>query len=181
MYGILGEIRVFSGSYAPKNWAYCDGRSLNIKDYDPLYRVIGTTYGGDGKTSFSLPDFKGRIAIGSGQGKGLTKRVLGERIGTQDVTLTTEQMPSHNHALYASTEKANTNELENMVLASPQDPKEGKDVVYYLPDDPSHETLLHFKNNALMTAGAGNAHNNMQPFIGINYIICVNGYPPKFP
>jgi microcystin-dependent protein len=94
---ILGEIIMFGGNFAPRSWAFCDGQLLSISSYSALFSILGTTYGGDGRTTFALPDLRGRTAVQPGTGPGLTPRRLGEKSGTETVTLNTNQMPSHNH------------------------------------------------------------------------------------
>ncbi|MDQ5929487.1 MAG: hypothetical protein QG594_1266 [Bacteroidota bacterium] len=93
----VGEVRLFAGNFAPNGWFFCDGQLLPISEYDTLFMLIGTTYGGDGQTTFALPDLRGRVPIGMGQGPGLSNRILGEKAGQETITLTTANMPQHNH------------------------------------------------------------------------------------
>lgn len=93
----VGEVRLFAGNFAPNGWFFCDGSLLAISEYETLFQLIGTTYGGDGQITFALPDLRGRVPIGMGQGSGLTNRVLGEIGGQETITLTTANMPQHNH------------------------------------------------------------------------------------
>ena len=97
MEGFLGQVILFGGSFAPRNWEFCDGQLLAISQWQALYSILGTTYGGDGRTNFALPDLRSRIPIGQGSGPGLTTRQLGSKGGSETVTLTTADMPSHNH------------------------------------------------------------------------------------
>ncbi|MCG8476540.1 MAG: tail fiber protein, partial [Cytophagales bacterium] len=99
MKGIVGEIRLFGGNFAPRNWAFCEGQLLSISQNSSLFSIVGTTYGGDGRTTFALPDLRGRSAVHAGTGAGLTTRTLGQRLGNEHITLTVQQLPSHNHTL----------------------------------------------------------------------------------
>ncbi|WP_202760110.1 phage tail protein, partial [Delftia acidovorans] len=98
----IGEIRLFAGNYAPEGWAPCDGRLLSINDNSALFTLLGTTYGGNGVTQFALPDLRGRLPIGQGQTLGGTNRILGQQIGTENVTLNVNQIPQHSHAFSAA-------------------------------------------------------------------------------
>lgn len=182
MQGTLGEIRVFGGNFAPVHWALCQGQLLTIADNNALYSLIGTAYGGDGITNFGLPDLRGRIALGTGTGPGLTPRPLGQRGGTESVQLTIAQMPNHNHQVVVTTDDATTHLVSDQMLAAPQDTDASAplEVVFYLPDTPSEETILKFREDAITPAGDGAAHENRQPFVTVNYIICVNGDYPQF-
>src|SRR6187455_2190277 len=102
----LGEIRIFAGNFAPAGWAFCDGQLLSIAENDFLFTLIGTTYGGDGESTFALPDLRGRVPIHKGQGASLSARVLAEKGGVEAVTLTTQQIPAHTHPISASTDPA---------------------------------------------------------------------------
>src|SRR3982750_2476369 len=104
----LAEIIMFGGNFAPRGWAFCSGQILSIAQNTALFALLGTTYGGNGQTTFALPDLRGRAPIGTGQGPGLTNILLGELSGTQSVTLTSQQMPAHNHSVNASATVANT-------------------------------------------------------------------------
>src|SRR5262245_29652358 len=104
----LGEIRLFAGNFAPRGWRFCDGGLLPIAENDALFNLLGTTYGGDGVSTFALPDLRGRVAIGQGTGPGLTNRPLGEPGGTESVTLVLGQCPAHTHQLFATNAPATT-------------------------------------------------------------------------
>ena len=97
MEGTIGEIRMFAGTFAPRTWAYCNNQLISIATNTALFSILGTTYGGNGQTTFALPDFRGRVAVGTGQGPGLSNIVLGQMAGTPTVTLLTTNMPAHNH------------------------------------------------------------------------------------
>lgn len=168
----LGEIRMFAGSYAPLHWAFCNGTMLAVSSYSALYSLIGSIYGGDGRVSFSLPDLRGRIPINQGQGTGLTDRSMGEAGGLETVSLTTDQIPGHNHPLQASSDAASTDVPTGMVTAT-------ADFNFY---DDKEETMeiQNLAAESMGSVGSGVSHENMMPVLGINYIICVSGiYPPR--
>src|ERR1700710_273230 len=104
----IGEIRMFGGNFAPNGWLFCQGQLLSIADYDTLFNLIGTTYGGDGQTTFALPDLRGRVPIHRGTASSHTTYVIGQRAGSESVTLTTSTMPSHNHGVEVVTGKTST-------------------------------------------------------------------------
>src|ERR671920_143433 len=114
----VGELRMFAGNFPPAGWAFCDGTPLPISENEILFQLIGTTYGGDGEETFNLPDLRGRLPIHQGTGPGGTTYIVGEAAGTEEVTLTTQQIPAHNHALLASTNAATTNQLSTNIPAS---------------------------------------------------------------
>src|SRR3712207_483459 len=114
----IGEIRMFGGNFAPVGWAFCEGQTLPISENDALFTLIGTTYGGDGEETFNLPDLQGRIPVHQGTGPGLSSYVIGEAAGVESVTLTTQQIPVHNHAFIASTATGTQNTPVNNMVAS---------------------------------------------------------------
>ena len=115
----VGEIRMFGGSFAPAGWAFCNGQPMAISENDTLFTLIGTTYGGDGQETFNMPDLQGRLPVHAGQGSGLQNYQLGEKGGVESVTLTTNQIPNHNHAVVASINQADVNVPANgTILAS---------------------------------------------------------------
>lgn len=182
MEGTIGEIRIFGGNYAPQKWALCQGQLLAITGNEALFSLLGTTYGGNGTTNFGLPDLRGRISVGSGDGPNLTPRPLGQLAGSETVTLTEEQMPNHNHQAVVTTDDATTSNVTDNMLAAPQDtdPSDPLEVVYYLPDTAADETILPFKADAVQETGSGQPHENRQPFLTVNYIICLQGLFPQF-
>ena len=165
----VGHIVPVAFSRVPRGWAPCDGRLLPIAQHSYLYSVIGTTYGGDGQTSFALPDLRGRAPIGMGQGPGLTQRQLGERLGQEKVTLSVAQLPSHTHALKATT--------------SPGDQQARRDVAPAAspPGGGEHYGRGEMRLTAVSTGGSGGgqAHENRQPFLAIQYLICLEGWIPS--
>jgi len=181
----LAEIILFAGNFAPKNTAYCNGQILSIAQNQALFSLLGTTYGGDGRTSFALPDLRGRVPVHPGTGPGLTTRKLGQRAGTETNTLTVAQMPAHNHlatgTIKASNAEGTTNTPTNGVPAKP----------YYQVDRATKAPINMYAPaaNAKMAdngvpitvghSGGGLQANNMQPFLGVSYIICMNGLFPS--
>ncbi|MEC8082923.1 MAG: tail fiber protein [Pseudomonadota bacterium] len=165
----LGEIRMFAGDFPPLNYVFCAGQILAISDNEALFSLLGTTYGGDGLTTFGLPDLLGRIPINAGQGPGLSNGYeLGQKLGQETVTLTTQQIPEHNHPLRASTSYATRNTVNSFLLAQPGF------LFYSEPTDPSNITSFASEQ----TSGEGDAHCNMMPTTCINFIICVKGAFP---
>ncbi|HEY2769907.1 MAG TPA: tail fiber protein [Solirubrobacteraceae bacterium] len=162
----IGEIRMFGGTFAPVGWAFCDGTPLSIAQYDTLYSVIGTTYGGDGETTFSLPDLRGRVPVH--QGKGQSTYVLGESGGLESVTLTAQATPAHTHPMMATTQSGSQSNPSGNILANSQG------LPPYIQEDPSASL-----NPAMLAqAGGSQPHDNRQPYVGINFIISLYGIYP---
>jgi microcystin-dependent protein len=166
----IAEIRIFAGNFAPRSWAFCNGQLLPIAQNTALFSLIGTTYGGDGRTTTALPNLQGRAAMHPGRGPGLTERRLGQTGGTQTVTLNNAQMPSHNHSAKINSSSTGNSNLPGGNVFSNSN----------VPD------ASVFKGNTtntpvagLTSAGGGQAHNNMQPFIAVNYIIALQGLYPS--
>ena len=164
----IGEIRMFAGDFAPLGWKFCDGQLLPILDYEGLYQVIGITYGGDGQVSFAVPDLRSRAPIHVGQGQGLTGRLLAESGGAEAVSLTLGQIPPHSHAAGASSANGSSDDPTGRVPA-----RNAAGVPQY---GASVDTNL--SAGALLPAGGSSPHTNMQPYLGINYIICYEGALP---
>ena len=195
----IGQIIMFAGNFAPRDWAFCDGELLPISQNQSLYSILGTTYGGDGRTTFGLPDFRGRVPIGQGQGNGLTTRRMGEQIGIEDVTLSTAQMPIHSHAaettisgssvtakLKASSAEGTTNVPLNNYLAKPSNiglqsinMYDSSADIEMASDAIEIDLSAVTANTTSDDTGGNSAHNNIQPSLVMNYIICVNGVYPS--
>jgi microcystin-dependent protein len=167
----LGEIRMFAGNFAPRGWAFCDGQILPISQYQSLYSLLGTTYGGDGRTTFALPDLRGRVPLHPGTGAGLSTRRLGERSGTETVTLGVTQMPGHSHAatLQASSLPGNTSAPGGNLPAAGRN--------FYSTG--AANVAMDGAGVTVGSAGGGQSHPNMQPYLGINYIIALQGLYPS--
>lgn len=166
----VGEIRMFAGNFAPRGWAFCDGQLLAVSQNDALFSLLGTIYGGDGRTTFGLPDLRGRIPIHAGTGPGLSPRRLGAKGGAENETLTVNQMPSHTHQL-----RANSN---NGDVASPSGHSfaDSGAVQMYTTANSSPENL---NNSIIGNTGGSRSHTNLQPTLCINFIIALFGIYPS--
>ena len=166
----VGEILMFAGNFAPAGWAICDGSLLPIAENETLFALIGTTYGGDGQSTFALPDLRGRVPIHAGQGPGLSPRVIGQTGGAEQVTLTPSQMPAHGHSLRASSAAASASaSVAGGLLATPASTK-----LYGV--NPSGSPMA---ANALSTSGGNQPHDNRAPSLGLNHIISLFGVFPS--
>lgn len=160
----LGEIIMFAGDFAPDGWAFCDGRLLEIAVHQPLYSLIGTIYGGDGVTTFALPDLRGRAPVHIGNGQGMTPRKLGDVFGMETVTLKAQELPPHSHKASASLKNGSSPSPDGKLLAA------GTQV--YTSNAPD------VKAAGVSKPGGDMPHENMAPFMAINYIIALNGVYP---
>lgn len=169
----IGEIRMFGGNFAPAGWALCQGQLLAISENDALFTLIGTTYGGDGQETFALPDLQGRFPIHMGQGPGLANNyIIGETGGAETVTLNVNQIPVHNHPVLAAT-SGSTGSPANALMATATSSATGLRV--YSANAVS--TNLH--PNSVTSAGGSQPHENMQPFLCVNFIISLFGIFPS--
>ncbi|RTE08537.1 phage tail protein [Paenibacillus whitsoniae] len=167
----LGEIRIFAGNYAPSGWAFCDGTILPVSQNSALYSIIGGLYGGNGTTTFALPNFQGSAPVHQGTGPGLTPRTVGEVGGETDVMLLETQIPNHTHSINA--QLAPTQIEPTGAVWSSSATAFGQLIYSPLVDTPMSPL-------ALSVTGSNNSHNNMQPFVAMNFIISLEGnYPPK--
>lgn len=164
----VGEIRMFGGNFAPQGWAFCNGQLQNIGDNTALFSLLGTTYGGDGQTTFALPDLRGRVPIHQGSGAGLSPRPLGTTGGSEAVTLALAQMPAHSHPLNASPTAASAAAGPGGVLATPTTQIYGAGTPT-LPMDGAEVTPV----------GGNQPHENMAPFQAVNFIIALFGIYPS--
>ncbi len=165
----IGEIRMFGGNFAPRGWAFCDGSVLPINQYSALFALIGTTYGGDGQITFALPDLRGRVPLHSGSSS-VGSVTLGERGGTEAVTLTAAQA-AHTHVLNATANQATSTDPAGRVLATT--PRGGK----RLYAAPPANTTLH--GSSVGSAGGSQPHSNMQPYLAVNFVIALEGIFPS--
>lgn len=179
---ILGEIRTFAGMYAPQNWHFCDGSLLNISEYQTLFALIGTIYGGNGSTTFGLPDLRGRLAIGQGQGQEptLTPRRIGSYGGSEGVSLTAAQLPAHTHAVRVSTVASGSiSNPSNQTYLGTTTAGSGTAKVY-VPAATTGTTSVQLDPNVIKSEGGSSLHDNIMPCMGVSYIICVRGiFPPR--
>lgn len=167
----VAEIRIFAGNFAPRGWAFCNGQLLPVSQNTALFSLIGTTYGGDGRATTALPNLQGRAPMHPGRGPGLTARRLGQRGGVETVTLTEAQMPNHNHSLMSSTDDGDIRTAVGNALARPPSG---------LPyQQNTTANLVDMAEQALPETGGSQAHNNMQPFLAINFIIALVGLYPS--
>lgn len=171
----LGEIRMFGGTFAPRNWAFCNGQLLAISEYDALYSLIGTTYGGDGRTNFALPDMRGRIPVSMGQFPGSQHNYpLGQRAGSEEVTLTIDNMPAHTHSVMGNDSSGDAQGPTQAVFG----PTTGSDPDLFVYGEPSE--LKGLNQSVLEKAGGSAPVSNMQPYLCINFIMALLGtYPPR--
>jgi microcystin-dependent protein len=163
----IGEIRLFAGNFAPAGWALCHGQLLPISEYEALFVVIQTTYGGDGQSTFALPDLRGRVPIHQGIGPGLSTRVRGQSGGTETVTLTATQIPVHSHPQIVSAAPALSRSPQGNLPAVAQ----GDLYSTGTPDTAMAAT-------AIAATGGSQPHENMQPYVGLNFIISLFGIFP---
>lgn len=167
----IGEIRIFAGNYAPMGWAFCNGQVLPIAQNTALFSVLGTTYGGDGKTTFALPNLCGKAAMHQGAGPGLTPRKAGDTGGAATVSLNNNHLPAHNHM--ANCQTTPTSNTPDGTIWSNTVGRGSPPMYNNMPNAPMNP-------QAVQAAGGSDAHNNMQPYLGLNFIIALQGlYPPK--
>ncbi|WGG50411.1 phage tail protein [Rugamonas sp. DEMB1] len=166
----IGEIRMFAGNFAPNGWMFCNGAVLSIAENDMLFSLITTTYGGDGQTTFALPDLRGRLPVASGTDRSGRTYNLGQAGGVEDVTLSTGQMPAHTHALAASSDRATPAAGATTGLLA----NTGGSLLYAHPASPAP-----MRDNAISSAGGSMPHSNMAPYLCVSFIIAVSGMYPQ--
>ncbi|PWE00692.1 phage tail protein [Marinilabilia rubra] len=196
--GFVGEIRMFAGNFAPRGWAFCDGQLLLITEYTALFSILGTTYGGDGRTNFALPDLRGRAPIQAGQGPGLSYYPLGARTGRETISLTTLNLPSHSHLAQLEDATTNVNIKASSSTGTSSVPGQGGATTIaatgtgrtggpelYNTENPdvelntgSRQATINGTINVSNTGGSLPV-SNVQPVIAIHYIICLNGIYPS--
>jgi microcystin-dependent protein len=169
----IGEIRLFAGNFAPRGWQFCEGQILSISQNTALFSILGTTYGGNGTTTFALPDLRGRFPMQPGQGPGLTNRTLGEQGGSENVTLISSQMPAHNHSVGAHNAPGDTFSPEGAVSASAVDASNQPLNIY------STTVTTTMGPQTVGVAGGSQPHNNMSPYLCLNFIIAIEGIFPS--
>jgi microcystin-dependent protein len=174
----LAEIRIFTGNFAPKGWALCDGQLMAISQNTALFSLLGTTYGGDGKSNFALPNLQGGAPMQAGQGPGLSLRDLGEQGGEQTVTLLQTEMPSHTHTMFATKTTGTLATSANNVLAlatAGGGKQGGASVINFYSINTATQSLNPFSTSI---TGGNQPHNNMHPFLGLTFIIALQGVFP---
>lgn len=170
----VGEVRMFAGNFAPRGWAFCDGQLLAVSQNDALFSLLGTIYGGDGRTTFGLPDLRGRTPIHAGSGPGLSPRRLGAKAGAEKVTLTVNQLPSHRHNWQATntlaSNRAPVGSPNTFAYAQPINTDAFRD------GTPAPEN---FSSSMVSNIGGSRSHSNLMPFLCINFIIALFGIYPS--
>lgn len=162
---------MFGGNFAPTGWAFCDGQLLAISENETLFQLIGTTYGGDGQSTFALPDLRGRLPVHYGQGPGLSSRILGGKGGAESVTLTLNQVPAHTHPLLASTDQASAPEPAGHVPARTNPAT----IDTYTELGP----LVALAPQAVTSTGGSQSHDNLMPYQCVSFIISLFGIFPS--
>ncbi|PTW60061.1 microcystin-dependent protein [Breoghania corrubedonensis] len=160
----LAEIKIIGFNFAPRGWAFCDGQILPINQNQSLYSILGTTYGGDGRTTFALPDLRSRTPVHSGE-----DYRLGAKSGSETVTLTVAQIPEHSHSVFASSTIADQRSVDGTVLA--QSPM--------LYADPQVGNMTQLRSGTVVNTGGNQAHNNMQPYLTLGFCIALQGLFPS--
>lgn len=177
----VGEIRMFAGKYEPDGWAFCDGRHLKLSDYQVLFSLIGTTYGGSGVTDFALPDLRSRVPLGQGIAASKTNYVLGHTGGEEIVTLLTAQTPAHTHGLTGTSVQATTGNPVDQIMAQTVNSAGGTNQdAAYLQLGASTLTKFALNNATVTSTGSNLPHNNLMPSAGVNFIIALQGLYPSF-
>jgi microcystin-dependent protein len=171
----VGEIRIFGGNFAPSGWAFCDGQLMSIAENETLFQLIGTTYGGDGQETFAAPDLRGRVPMHMGTGSDGTTYIEGEKAGVESVTLTTNQLPQHSHTLLVSGAAGTTATPVGSYLST-QGPAGTTQVYAYIPYTGTTQVALN--PATFMPVGGSQPHDNMQPYLGLNFIISLYGIFP---
>lgn len=169
----IGEISIFAGNFPPRNWAFCNGQLMSIAQNTALFSILGTTYGGDGRVTFGLPDLRGRAPLSAGQGPGLSNYDLGQAGGSETDTLSINEIPAHNHPLGAYNNKADQSNPTGNVNAIVVDSSNGTANAYAASANATMNA------NAVGQSGGSQPHNNMQPYLTLNYIIALQGVFPS--
>jgi microcystin-dependent protein len=165
----LGEIRMFAGNFAPRGWAFCDGQLLAVSQNDALFSLYGTIYGGDGRTTFGLPDLRGRIPIHAGQGPGLSPRSLGAKSGSETVIPTTDQLPAHSHVQQATNDSAETHDPAGALYA-----KTASETLYR-----TDGVVTSMGGQSVGDTGGNQPHENVMPFVCVHFIVALFGIYPS--
>ena len=165
----VGEVRMFAGNFAPRGWAFCDGQLLAVSQNDALFSLLGTIYGGDGRTTFGLPDLRGRIPIHAGTGPGLSPHRLGAKSGAEKETITVNQLPSHGHPLRGSADNGpDANPSGNFLAGSTVIQPYAQEI-----------TTDNFASSSITNVGGSRSHTNLMPFLCIHFIIALVGIYPS--
>jgi microcystin-dependent protein len=184
---MMASIMMFGGNFAPRQWAFCQGQLLSISSQTAMFSLLGTIYGGDGRTTFALPDMRGRSPMGTGNGPGLTLRRLGQKGGQEDVTLTEPQMPSHSHSVQTSVKASSASAGKHAPGAGdflaaanvPQQVGSQNANAYIAAGNAGATENLGGVQTSIGNAGGSQPHNNMQPFLVVPFIIAMQGIFPS--
>jgi microcystin-dependent protein len=171
----VGEIRIFAGNFPPAGWAMCDGQLMAIAENDTLFNLIGTTYGGDGQETFGMPDLRGRVPTHQGSSGGQTY-VIGQQTGVETVTLTSQQLPQHTHALVSSATPATLDKPSSATIFADMGPAGNTQVNAFIPYTGASQVTL--SAASVSPVGNNQPHDNMQPYLGLNFIISLYGIYP---
>ena len=166
----IGEIRMFGGNFAPAGWAFCHGQLMSIAENETLFYLIGTTYGGDGQSTFALPDLRGRIPIHQGTGPGLNPRIIGEMAGSENIYLTVSQLPAHSHG------------AQSVATSAAADRRNPKGAKFAQPREPAYAapgTIVPLNPVTSGATGGSQPHENVQPFLCLSFIISLYGIFPN--
>ncbi len=178
---MIGEIRIFAGNFAPRDWAFCEGQLLSIAQYQSLFSLLGTMYGGDGRTSFGLPDLRGRVPIHSGQGPGLSSYQQGQKGGVESVTLAAQQIPAHTHTVSATAKAVagggNQSAPGDHTWAA--DPRGATNI--YSDATPDTDMKAGSVEVTAENTGGSQAHENRSPYLPVKFIIALEGIYPSRP
>jgi len=165
---LLGEIKLFAGNFEPPGWLTCDGRLLAIREHTSLFEILGNSYGGDGRTTFGLPDLRGRVPMGVGAGAGLTNRTLGQKVGAESVVLDVTQLAAHDHTLRATNSSATQTQPAGNILATASTPQ-------YL----NASTSVLMGSDSIGASGSNAPHANVQPSTVLRFLIAIAGKNPR--
>jgi microcystin-dependent protein len=173
---LIGEITIFAGDSVPHGWMPCDGRLLAISKYTSLYTILGVTYGGDGRVTFALPNLNGRAPLQAGQGNGLSERYLGYADGQTHVTLKEAEMPSHRHRAIGSSDSGSQGNPTGAVWAVAGSRRDAASLY-----NTTSDSRFPMASDIVQLAGGSQPHNNLQPFLGLKFIIAIDGILPNRP
>jgi microcystin-dependent protein len=173
----VGQVCSFGFTFAPVDWAFCNGQTLPISQYQALYQLLGTTFGGDGNTTFQLPDLRGRVPLNQGQGQTLSPYVMGQVTGSESVTLTSGQIPAHTHSVATCNTPGTTNVPSTGTFLSDEGPGTPA-VTTYTPGAPATQIAL--AGSTISPSGSSLGHENRQPYLAVNFCIALFGiFPPQ--
>ena len=179
MEGTIAEIRMFAGNFAPRSWAFCQGQIMSIAQNTALFSLLGTTYGGNGQTTFALPDFRGRVAVGTGQGPGLPAINLGEVSGSPTVTLISTQMPAHTHVLTGSVVQQVNNDTAGLTDDATNKRLGATGNIFTAATADLVNMAPLASTLAVGQTGGSQPFSIMPPYLGMNYIVCLEGIYPS--